>query len=57
MGCNKNHLNPTRLISALGLFLFLLWFLPTVGQAQDKARSFTLVYSNSINGELDPCPG
>jgi hypothetical protein len=38
--------------------LSAICFSPVAGSlsAQKPARSFTLLYSNNINGEVDPCP-
>jgi len=35
-------------------FLFVLYGLSS--QAQQPAKSLTILYSNNINGETDPCP-
>jgi len=37
----------------LGSFLILAGF---SSQAQNHAKSLTLLYSNNLNGEIDPCP-
>jgi len=34
--------------------LLILLALPT--HAQKQARTLTILYSNNINGEIDPCP-
>ncbi len=45
-------------LTSIVVFLFMLISLigasPTHGQSHGK--SLTLVYSNNINGEIDPCP-
>lgn len=38
---------------ALGGLLFLLNFST---HAQKPPKTFTVLYSNNINGEIDPCP-
>ncbi len=38
---------------ALGLFLV---FMAYPSFAQKPPKTLTLVYSNNINGEIDPCP-
>jgi hypothetical protein len=38
---------------ALGFFLF---FNVSPSHAQKSPKTLTLVYSNNINGEVDPCP-
>ncbi len=40
-------------VLVLGLFLF---FNAASSHAQKSAKTLTLVYSNNINGEIDPCP-
>ena len=40
-------------ILILGLFLILNTF---PSHAQKQARTLTILYSNNINGEIDPCP-
>jgi hypothetical protein len=44
----------------LAVFALVLFSLIVVSSApaqnQNTARPFTLVYSNNINGEIDPCP-
>ena len=42
-------------IAVLALGLFLL-FNASSSHAQKSAKTLTLVYSNNINGEIDPCP-
>lgn len=37
----------------LGCFLFLSAF---PSHAQKSPKTLTLLYSNNINGEIDPCP-
>jgi hypothetical protein len=39
----------------VGLVFFLVIQGATL-QAQKTGRSLSLIYSNSINGEIDPCP-
>lgn len=39
------------------LFVCLLLFLNTpLSFAQENFKSLTLLYTNNINGEIDPCP-
>jgi hypothetical protein len=42
------------------IILFLLGSLLVVtgfsSQAQNQTKSLTLLYSNNLNGEIDPCP-
>ena len=40
-------------VLALGFFLF---FHVSPSHAQKSPKTLTLVYSNNINGEVDPCP-
>jgi hypothetical protein len=40
-------------VLALGFFLFLNG---SPSHAQKSPKTLTLVYSNNINGEIDPCP-
>jgi hypothetical protein len=35
---------------------FLLHFNVLPSQAQKSPKTLTLLYSNNINGEIDPCP-
>ena len=43
------------LIACLSLELILCWHL-FLAYTQDAPKSLTLLYSNNINGEIDPCP-
>jgi len=43
------------LIACLSLELILCWRL-ILAYTQDAPRSLALLYSNNINGEIDPCP-
>jgi hypothetical protein len=36
--------------------LLILFAQPSHAQAQKQARTLTILYSNNINGEIDPCP-
>ncbi len=38
------------------VFAFLVGFTPSLLHAQGAGKTFSLVYSNNINGEIDPCP-
>jgi len=38
------------------VWVFLLGVEIGPGPAQDMTRTFTLHYSNNINGEIEPCP-
>ncbi len=40
-------------VLVLGFFLFLN---ASPSLAQKSPKTLTLVYSNNINGEIDPCP-
>jgi hypothetical protein len=40
-------------VLVLGFFLF---FNASPSHAQKSPKTLTLVYSNNINGEIDPCP-
>jgi hypothetical protein len=40
-------------VLVLGFFLF---FNASPSLAQKSPKTLTLVYSNNINGEIDPCP-
>ncbi len=44
------------LVTASLLVAFLVGFAPSLLHAQGVGKTFTLVYSNNINGEIDPCP-
>ena len=35
---------------------FLPFFIALPSHAQKSPKTLTLVYSNNINGEIDPCP-
>ncbi len=35
---------------------FLLFFNPFLSRAQKSPKTLTLLYSNNINGEIEPCP-
>jgi hypothetical protein len=43
---------------ALGVLAleFFLFFYVSPSRAQKSPKILTLVYSNNINGEVDPCP-
>ena len=45
--------SPALGILALGFFLL---FIVSPSHAQKSPKTLTLVYSNNINGEIDPCP-
>ncbi len=52
----KSTTNGKRLwigVLVLGLFLS---FNAASSHAQKSAKTLTLVYSNNISGEIDPCP-
>ena len=43
----------------IGLILWVIAFLaiePPTSSAQTTPPSLTVLYSNNINGEIDPCP-
>ena len=42
---------PSSVAIGIGLFLFL-----PLSWSQESGTPFTLLYSNNINGEIDPCP-
>jgi len=44
------------LVSAALVFVFGLGFYPYSIHAQGPAKALSLVYSNNLNGEFDPCP-
>jgi hypothetical protein len=44
------------LIAVSSLFVFLAGITPPLLYAQGPAKAFTLVYSNNLNAEIDPCP-
>jgi len=44
----------TLLLISGVFFLLILRGLPTYAQKQPK--TLTILYTNSINGEIDPCP-
>jgi hypothetical protein len=44
------------LIAVSSLFVFLAGITPSLLYAQGLAKTFTLVYSNNLNAEIDPCP-
>jgi len=39
---------------SLGAILFLM--APWIVRAETEIKSLTLIYSNNINGEIEPCP-
>jgi hypothetical protein len=47
-------------VKSVFLIAFFLGFLFVVhgvsSQAQQPTKSLTILYSNNINGEIDPCP-
>ena len=48
------------LVAVSLLFVFLVGVTPSLlhaqGPAQVPAKTFSLVYSNNLNAEIDPCP-
>ena len=42
------------ILASLGTFLLLV--IPWATRAETGGRSLTLIYSNNINGEIEPCP-
>ncbi|MCX8117842.1 MAG: hypothetical protein N3G78_07935 [Desulfobacterota bacterium] len=42
------------LVALLGMF-FLFWANGSL-HAQKQPRSLTILYTNNINGEIEPCP-
>jgi hypothetical protein len=44
------------LIAISSLFVLLAGITPSLLHAQGPAKTFTLVYSNNLNAEIDPCP-
>ncbi len=38
------------------LLVFVVFFHPTLIPAQTTPPSLTVLYTNNINGEIDPCP-
>ena len=44
------------LVTAVLVFAFCMGFYPHSLHAQGSAKTFSLVYSNNLNGEIDPCP-
>jgi len=45
-----------RLFTILAAGCFVFATLVPCAQAQKAPKSLTIIYSNNINGELDPCP-
>jgi len=45
-----------RLLTILMAAGFVFSTLAPCSHAQKAPRSLTIIYSNNINGELDPCP-
>jgi hypothetical protein len=56
---NQEMVNGMKAKSVF-LIAFFLGFLFVVhgvsSQAQQPTKSLTILYSNNINGEIDPCP-
>jgi hypothetical protein len=45
-----------RFWTILFLLGFLLAFFALPTHAQNQARTLTILYSNNLNAEIDPCP-
>jgi hypothetical protein len=50
------HMKGKWLIAGSFLFVFMMGIIPSLLYAQGPAKTFTLVYSNNLNAEIDPCP-
>ena len=50
------EMKSKRFWTILFLLGSLLIFFALPSHAQKQARTLTILYSNNINGEIDPCP-
>jgi hypothetical protein len=56
---NHERVNGMKVKSVFLIAFFLGFLLFVYGfssQAQQPTKSITILYSNNINGEIDPCP-
>ena len=54
---SKEHeLTVKRLLTILTAVCFVFVALVPCSRAQKAPRSLAIIYSNNINGEIDPCP-
>jgi hypothetical protein len=51
-----NTMNGKWFILSILVLGFFSLFNPLLSHAQKAAKTLTLLYSNNINGEIDPCP-
>jgi hypothetical protein len=49
-------MKPKRFWTVLFLLGFLLTLFAPFSYAQKQTRTLTILYSNNLNGEIDPCP-
>jgi len=52
----KPTMNGKWFVAGVLVLAFFLFFKASPSHAQKSPKAFTLVYSNNINGEIDPCP-
>ncbi|NWF93814.1 MAG: hypothetical protein HXY46_12940 [Syntrophaceae bacterium] len=51
-------MGPAKLLFILLSILGFLWANPSIPcHAQNPVKNLTILYSNNINGEIEPCPG
>ena len=51
-----NRMRKTWFFAFIFGLVILLIITGLTSHAQKSAKSLTLLYSNNINGEIDPCP-
>ena len=52
----KPAMNGKAIVIGVWVLGFFLFFNASPSHAQKSPKTLTLVYSNNINGEIDPCP-
>jgi hypothetical protein len=52
----KPAMNGTWFVIGVLVLGFFLLFNASPSAAQKSPKTLTLIYSNNINGEIDPCP-
>jgi hypothetical protein len=51
-----NKMKGKWFVPSILILGFFLLFNPFPSHAQKAVKTLTLLYSNNINGEIDPCP-
>jgi hypothetical protein len=52
----KSTMNGKWFVIGALVLEFLMYFNASPSHAQKSPKTLALVYSNNINGEIDPCP-